>query len=606
MRREFWHRTLRAWWRRHHPGAQLAEVQWIYSDRYRFEDHLLSADLCRGQRILTHLDRLKLIDPGELHQPRRASMRKLLLVHTEDYLNTLQDRAVVSRILGAEVDTATADRVVLAQRCMVGGTLVATRYALDRGWTMVNLGGGLHHAGPAKGEGFCLFHDLAIAIVHQRGRGFDAPILVIDLDLHDGDGTREIFREDPSVLTLSIHNRDLGHADAVADVSVALGSEVEDSTYLEVVRREVGRALESHRPELVFFLAGTDVAADDKLGDWQISESAIFERDRWVIDAVRSRGIPLVITLAGGYGQQAWRYSARTLAWLRAGREMPDPPATDDLPLATYRHLSRYLSVPAPSARQEKSTEAGGFDLDLSVTDLPGMSRDPADRRFLGRYTVHGVELALEKAGVLERIRKHGYPSIHVESDVSTTTGSTMRIVSTQPERVVLVELRARRDGQTIPGLELLYVDWLLSQNPKGEFLLHRPELPGQSYPGLGLLRDIASLLWVSCETFDLDGIAFVPSHVALAVQSRNFGRFVDADLQAQFEGALAATRNLSTVERLRALHEGRVVRSEDGATYRYQPSLMLAAVSDRAKEHLAASAPEVEVPRYHLVSDSP
>jgi hypothetical protein len=168
-------------------------------------------------------------------------------------------------------------------------------------------------------------------------------------------------------------------------------------------------------------------------------------------------------------------------------------------------------------------------------------------------------------------------------------------VVSTQPVRQVLVELRARRDATTWPGLELLYVDWLLSQNPRGEFLLHRPELPGQDYPGLGLLRDMASLLWVSCETLGLDGVAFVPSHVALAVQSRKFGAFVDPQVQAAFEGALTATRELSTVPRLRALHEGKVVRRSDGGVYVYEPSLMVAAVSERAQRALPAPVAAIE-----------
>lgn len=592
---------LGAWWRRTWPWAHPSPVQWLYSHRYNVEIPFFAADLARGERILGHLDQLRLIDPGDLHRPRRASMRKLRLAHTDRYLRLLQSHRTIERIVGLGLPPGLADEIMLAERSMVGGTLVATRYALDRDWIMVNLGGGLHHAHADQGQGFCLFNDVAIAILHQRARGFTGPVLVIDLDLHEGDGTRSIFADDPSVFTLSIHNHPLGEGEAVADRRVALGEHVDDTTYLSTVREEVPRAIEEHRPELVYYLAGTDVAADDKLGNWEISAEGIVERDRFVVESVRRRtpAIPLVVTLAGGYGLHAWRHSARFLAWLRAGRTQPEPPLTADLPLPTYRRLSRLLSVP-----RERPAEDGFASLGLSESDLPGVT--PAQsRRFLGRYTVHGIELALEKSGLLDRIRAEGYESLHLEADLAGETGQTLRLVSSQPEREVLLELRARRDSSFVEGLEVIFVEWLLSQNPRAEFLVHRPELPGQKHPGLGLLRDVASLLWVGCEALGLDGFAFVPSHVALALQSFDLAVVVDREKARELGGALRAVEGASFVEKVRALEEGRVLRARDGRPFRYEPVPMLIPVSEKARQYARRTAAQKETETYEWAGET-
>lgn len=594
--------SLGSWWRRHWPWASPSPVQWLYSDRYNVELRFFAADLARGERILSHLDRLRLIDPGDLHWPRRASMRKLRLVHDDRYLRLLQSRRAVERVVGSRLPPGKADDVVLGQRAMVGGTLVATRLALDHDWIMVNLGGGLHHARADQGQGFCLFNDVAIAIRHQRARGFRGPILVIDLDLHDGDGTRSIFADDSTVFTLSIHNQPLGSTDAVADRSVALGGDVDDATYLATVREEVLGALGDHRPELVFYLAGTDVAADDKLGNWAIGPEALFERDRFVVESVRGLEptVPLVITLAGGYGLRAWRHSARFLAWLRAGRRMPEPPPTDDLPLPTYRRLSRLLSVPQPRNREE-----GGLgSLGLSEADLPGVS-PPQSRRFLGRYTVHGIELALEKSGVLDRIRHQGFESLHLEAELVGETGQTLRLISSQPRREVLLELRARRDRNFVEGLEVIFVEWLLSQNPRAEFLVHRPELPGQQHPGLGLLRDVVSMLWVGSEALGLDGFGFVPSHVALALQAFALAEVIESGPRRELAGVVVALKGQSLVEKTRAIEEGRVRRYRDGEVYRYEPVPMLVPVSARARDWVREQFHEGEPEAYELVAGS-
>ena len=235
-------------------------------------------------------------------------------------LHSLEDPGALTPVLGFRLDAREADRFLCFQRLTCGGTLRAARSALYRRQVMVNLGGGLHHAEADRGSGFCVFNDVAVAIRSLRRQGFDRPILVIDLDLHDGDGTRAIFADDATVHTFSIHNRDLGQANAVADTRLALGSGVEDRQYLEAVRGHLPPVFADFKPGLVFYLAGSDPGVDDKLGDWRITLDGLLARDRLVMELVRPFAgngptIPTVILLAGGYGPLAWRHGAALFSW---------------------------------------------------------------------------------------------------------------------------------------------------------------------------------------------------------------------------------------------------------------------------------------------------
>jgi acetoin utilization deacetylase AcuC-like enzyme len=232
-------------------GRAPGQPFWVYGRRYALDLVWPVADLRRGERILSFLEQAGLLGRADVLWARPASIHKLLLVHGHEYLESLEEHAQLERILGFPVPPGHQDELLLSQRAMVGGTLLATRYALDHGAIAVNLGGGLHHAMAGRGQGMCVFNDVAITIAHQRSRGFDGRVLVIDLDLHDGDGTRDIFRRDRSVHTFSIHNDDLGDVDALESTSIALGPNVTDATYLEALRRSLPRVLESFRPSRV-------------------------------------------------------------------------------------------------------------------------------------------------------------------------------------------------------------------------------------------------------------------------------------------------------------------------------------------------------------------
>ncbi|MEX0842874.1 MAG: histone deacetylase, partial [Gemmatimonadota bacterium] len=324
-------------------------------------------DALRAERILGFLLDEGWVGPRTIHVPRPAALENLQRVHDMAYLRSLDDPEVVARVMGVPLGSEEARAALALQRLAVGGTVQASRLAIRRGGPAIHLGGGFHHAAPDRGSAFCLLNDVAVAIARLRARGYGEPILVVDLDLHDGNGTRAAFARDPSVHTYSIHNEHWDEVDAAASTSLALGSGIQDGAYLDALRGSLPGVVAQHRPRLVFYLAGTDPAADDAFGDARLSGDALLERDRFVVEEVRrfSSRIPLVVLLAGGYGPSAWRYSARFLAWLYSGREVEMP---DDVSLARRRVRSLEETTPERPREEGSSGEGGGGWLEWGLT----------------------------------------------------------------------------------------------------------------------------------------------------------------------------------------------------------------------------------------------
>jgi hypothetical protein len=459
---------------------------------------------------------------------------------------------------------------------MVGGTIQATRLALRTGGIAVHLGGGHHHALSDAGQGFCVFNDVAVAVRRLQARGFVESVLVVDLDLHDGNGTRRIFADDPAVHTFSIHNDDWGPTDAVASTSIALGADVDDRRFLEVLRASLPPVVEKVRPGLVVYLAGTDSAADDALGNWRLTADGLLERDRFVTSLVRpdGRARPMVVVLAGGYGRRSWRYSARYLLWLASGREI-EPIEEEELALRRFRRLGRDLRY--------AETVDDGLAFTLSEEDLAGLVPGlPPPLRFLGYYSRHGVELLLERAGVLPQLRARGFRTLRVELDTREGPGQTVRIRSEDGPDELLVELRASRSRSAVPGMEVVALEWLLLQNPREPFSERRPRLPGQQHPGLGLLRDFMGWLVVVCETHRLDGVFFVAAHYHIAVQSRRLMRPLRPVDEARLRAMARALDGVPLPEATSAVEEGRLVDAGTGRPVAWEPVATVLPVSER------------------------
>lgn len=585
-------RGLRRLLRRWPLRACLAPRFWLtYDPGYARALPGVPLDPQRAEKILAALDELGLLGRATLVAARPASARALLRVHSSEYLHRLADPEVLTRAFGVHVAEAEAESVLRSQRRMTGGTLLACRLALRGGGPAVNLGGGLHHAGADAALGFCLINDVAVAIASLRAHGFQERILVVDLDLHDGNGTRTLFARDPSVHTLSIHNDHWANVDAVESTSIALGPEVEDQAYLAKLREALPPLVERFAPGLVIYLAGADVAQGDALGNWKLSERAVLERDQLVaeltLQARPSR--PLAVALAGGYGPDAWRYPARFLAWLVSGEELalPDPA---DLVLRRFRRLDAAMDRAALVVEKDD-----GLAFTLSEEDLigvhPGLQRQS---RFLGLFSSHGVEVLLEGFGLLEQLRSRGYRDLRVDLDLAEGAGHTLRVFCDDTRNLeLLLELRARRSLRDVPGCELLVIEWLLLQNPRAMFTADRPALPGQQHPGLGLLADVLGLLTVLCERHGLDGIFFTVSHYHLALQSRRLVRFLKPDDQARVEALEKALEGVPLGEATRRVEEGDLTDVRGGARIGWDPAALVLPVSPRLKAIL--EAPERE-----------
>ena len=266
-----------------------------------------------------------IIKASDLLTPEPIDDDSLALIHTPDYLARLEGpglSAAEQRRLGMPWSRALWSRARLA----TGGTLLAARVALEEGLA-ANLAGGTHHAFADRGEGFCVLNDVAVAIARLRAEGRIRRAAIVDLDVHQGNGTAAIFEGVPEVFTFSMHgerNYPLEKMRSTLDVPLASGAG--DDEYLETLSRHLPTVLDLAQAGIVFYLAGVDVAAGDRYGKLALSEDGIRRRDEQVIGSVRARGLPLVIVLAGGYAASRARTAQLHVHAIRAGAQ-PSPAA---------------------------------------------------------------------------------------------------------------------------------------------------------------------------------------------------------------------------------------------------------------------------------------
>jgi acetoin utilization deacetylase AcuC-like enzyme len=236
----------------------------------------------------------------DLLEPEPIDIETAALVHTRAYLNKLQSSAL-SAAEQRRLGLPWSQELWRRSRLAAGGTLHAARVAFGSGLAG-NLAGGTHHAFADHGEGFCVINDVAIAIARLRAEGVIERAAVIDLDVHQGNGTASIFEGIDAVFTFSMHGeRNYPLAKMRSSLDVPLPDGTSDLEYLEALQRHLPTVLDQSQPEIAFYLAGVDVAAGDRYGKLSLTEEGIRLRDRLVIESVRDRGVPLVIVLAGGY-----------------------------------------------------------------------------------------------------------------------------------------------------------------------------------------------------------------------------------------------------------------------------------------------------------------
>jgi acetoin utilization deacetylase AcuC-like enzyme len=236
-----------------------------------------------------------------LHEPPAAGEDDLLRVHCADYVR----RMIEGRATEAEmrrIGFPWSARMVERSRRSSGGTIQALRAALAGDGVAVNLAGGTHHAAHARGGGYCVFNDSIVAARHVQAHGLARRLLVVDLDVHQGDGSAALCADDESIFTFSMHAaKNYPAVKPPSDLDVALPSGTGDAEYLDLLARHLPRAIDRARADAVLYLAGADPWEGDRLGLLRLTKPGLAERDRQVFAACRRAGLPLSVSMAGGY-----------------------------------------------------------------------------------------------------------------------------------------------------------------------------------------------------------------------------------------------------------------------------------------------------------------
>jgi acetoin utilization deacetylase AcuC-like enzyme len=251
-----------------------------------------------AQKLLTD----QLATPEDMLRPEPARDADILRVHTAEWVKKLKTGTLsYSDVMRLEVPYSSA--LVEAFWLAAGGSIAAAQSALRDGFGS-NIGGGFHHAYPGHGEGFCAIHDVAVAIRRMQADGAIKKAMVVDTDVHHGNGTAAIFARDDTVFTLSIHqlNNYPAHKPA-SDIDIDLEDGVGDEEYLDALFPAVRRGLEQFQPDMLFYIGGADPYREDQLGGLALTMDGLKRRDMGVFEEARKRKIPVTTTLAGGYAR---------------------------------------------------------------------------------------------------------------------------------------------------------------------------------------------------------------------------------------------------------------------------------------------------------------
>ena len=274
----------------------------VYSARYHVDIGPHVFPTRKYPLVRARLLEAGVIEPTDIVEPAPATWEDLSRVHTAAYLSNMRD-GTMSPDEVAQLELPWSRELVEAFRIMVGGTVQAARIATGvepSSLRVCHIGGGLHHAFPNHGEGFCPFNDVAVAVRDLQSRGLERAA-IIDLDVHHGNGTAFIFESDPQVFTFSMHqqhNYPMWKPKGTLDIGLPDGAG--DSRFLRELEQALPVVMASD-PQCVFYLAGADPYEDDQLGGLRLTRDGLRRRDRMVIEAARD--LPLVITLAGGYAR---------------------------------------------------------------------------------------------------------------------------------------------------------------------------------------------------------------------------------------------------------------------------------------------------------------
>lgn len=280
----------------HHPAYDAADLP----DDHRFP-------MRKFRRLAEVLLEENLVSDGLFHTPLPAPTGWLNLAHSPTYVDQVLNGTLPSQIakdVGFPLHNDKAGRAIAHRgRCATAGTVLTATLALEHG-IACNTAGGSHHARYEQGAGFCVFNDVAVAVrVLQADRRVETA-LIIDLDVHQGDGTARIFSADRSVFTASLHGeKNYPHPKARSDLDIALPDHTDDTAYLAALDGLLEQLMTNTNPDIVFYNAGVDPHVDDRLGRLSMSDAGLAERDDRVLSWCRSKGLPVACVIGGGYSK---------------------------------------------------------------------------------------------------------------------------------------------------------------------------------------------------------------------------------------------------------------------------------------------------------------
>ena len=275
----------------------------VYHDRY---DLNLGAHVFPSQKYRLVYEALLgegIAEPADFLTPQPASDADVLRVHSQEYVRKLKT-GTLSQVELMRLEVPYSKELIEACWLAAGGSILAGQRALQEGWA-VNVGGGFHHAYPEHGEGFCVVHDVAIAIRRLQFDRAIATAMVVDTDVHHGNGTAAIFGGDGNVFTLSIHQENnYPYPKPPSDIDVNLADGVGDADYLAIFETRLMRAFHEFHPDLLFYIGGADPYREDQLGGLALTIEGLRRRDALVYEHARRLGVPVAVTLAGGYARR--------------------------------------------------------------------------------------------------------------------------------------------------------------------------------------------------------------------------------------------------------------------------------------------------------------
>lgn len=547
----------------------------------------------RGEQVLGQLLQEKLIEPSDVRTAPSASMQQLRSFHSQAWLERATRPEDLGRVFGLEPSEVATEVLLEAARRGVGGT-VAAAHAAASGKVQIsfNLGGGFHHAEPELGSGFCVFNDVGVAISELRRAGYDRPIAIVDLDFHQGNGNTAAFADDPSVLVYSIHGAVWSHVEASGGREIHLAGAVNDRRYLDALHGSLLPELRAHAPGLVFYIAGADVLGGDRLGTFDLTLAGCFQRDQHVLETAAAVGAPVVITFGGGYGRLAWRSHFQLARAALSGVWIFDEA---EPPTLRARYARVFASLD-PSALQGRGKVD---DLDFGFTEediLGAMGRHPASERFLDYYSRSGLELAFETYGLMDKVRARGFERLRMAGDPSDPSRQILEVYGTKGGREHrLLEFIFRRRYIPDPRglgarLEVLFIEWLLLQDPTVGFGLDRPPLPGQEHPGLGIAREMQEMLVQACRRLNLAALMDCPSHYHNALYCEAEWRFVDPRVEGRFRAIRAVLNQTELYEATWAVERAELALA-DGTRLPWAPGEHAIAVGAEMQAWLSSES---------------